>query len=415
MTKQESGQAPSTERDSRWSGLRGELRAGSGSLDLVRVLQHLLSLLQKVSPDHAAGIFLLDEQTRTIQGQVTDLFDQELSTGEGALQAALHATSSFMISNLSGNRRKTDATENVRSQMAVPFRASLQVRGALVLRSPQTGAYSEQDGEALSAFAIQASGLIESALIHQRMLREGDGEMERDLVMAKEIMARLMPRTPPNIPCFDLCSITIPAKMVGGDLLDFIVLPDDHYGFLVADASGKGIPSARLMTGFRALFRGLIQNDFNIRSVFRKANQQLVESTATHQFVTAFYAALDCSTRRLIYVNGGNVAPLLYRPGKKPRRLETGGPVLGVLPEASFHEDSIVLRPNDILVFFSDGLSESENQAGDAFDAEKILGVVEKNREKSAAAICRSLQEEVAAFSGYNFHDDLTICILKHM
>lgn len=272
MTKQKSGQAPATEKDSRWSGLRRELRAGEGSLDLIRVLQHLLSLVQKVAPDHAAGIFLLDEQTRTIQGQVTDLFDQDLSAGEGALQAALSATSSFMISNLSGNRRKTGATENVRSQIAVPFRASPYVRGALVLRSSKAGAYSEQDGEELSAFAIQASGVIENALIHQRMLREGDGEMERDLVMAKEIMARLMPRTPPQIPCFDLGSINLPAKMVGGDLLDFIVLPDDHYGFLVADASGNGIPSALLMTGFRALFRGLIQNDFNIRSVFRKAN-----------------------------------------------------------------------------------------------------------------------------------------------
>ena len=202
---------------------------------------------------------------------------------------------------------------------------------------------------------------------------------------------------------------------MGGDLLDFIVLPDDHYGFLVADASGNGIPSALLMTGFRALFRGLIQNDFNIRSVFRKANQQLVESTAAHQFVAAFYASLDCSTRRLIYVNGGNVAPLLYRPGEEPRRLEMGGPVLGVLPEASFHEDSIVLRPKDILVFYSDGLSEAENPAGDAFDDKKILGVVEQNREKSAAEICRALQEGVAAFIGHNFRDDLTICVLKYM
>ena len=417
VTKQKRRQASTRVKRSRWSRLLDEFRSRDLALDLIQVLQHLLKLLQKVDPVHTAGILLLDEETRTIQGQVTDLFDRDLSGGEGALQAALRNTASFVISSLPARPATADCPECARAQIVVPFRASPRVRGALILRSRKPMAYTPQDGQALSEFAVRASAAIESALLHQKVLREtqeAHSEAERDLVMAQEIMARLIPRTAPAIPGFEVASVNVPAKIVGGDLMDFIVLPDEHYGFLVADASGNGIPSALLMTGFRALFRGLIQNDFNIRSVFRKANQQLAESTASHQFVSAFYAALDASTSRLIYVNGGHVPPLLYRPSQPPRSLEVGGPVLGVLPAASYHEDSVVLRPRDILVCYSDGLSEAENAAGQVFDSERILRVVEKNRSRPAETIRDALQEEARRFAG-DLRDDLTILVLKFL
>jgi len=379
-------------------------------LDLVRALQSLLRLLQSVAPDDAAGIFLLDEDTRTIQGQVTDLFDRDLSEGEGALQAALRNSASFVISDLAASNSNHGASRAPHTQIAVPFRASPRVRGAIILRSHAQEAYTADDGQALSEFATHVSGVIETALLHQKV--QSNTDVERDLVMAHEIMARLIPQQPPAIPGFEIASSNEPAKIVGGDLLDYINLADDHTGFLVADASGNGIPSALLMTGFRALFRGLIQNDFNIRSVFRKANQQLVESTAAHQFVSAFYASLDASTCRLIYVNGGHVPPILYRPGHPPRKLDVGGPVLGVLPNASYHEDSVVLRPNDVLICCSDGLTEAENAAGEMFDAARILEVVEKNQDRTAQQIRDALREAAHEFAG-DLHDDLTILVLK--
>lgn len=398
---------------SRWSGLLDELKDAGVFLDPNRVLQHLLKLVQGAAPDHAAGIFLRDEETRTIQGQVTDLFDQDMNVGEGALQGTLPSSASFVISSMPAGSRMASMPHGPGTQMVVSFRVSPRVRGALVLRSSEPNAYTDKDGEALSAFAVQVSSAIDSALIHQKVLQEGGSEAERDLVMAHEIMARLIPQKSPRIPGFEVASMNIPAKIVGGDLLDYIVLPDDHYGFLVADASGNGVPSALLMTGFRALFRGLIKIDINIRSVFRNANQQLVESTASHQFVSAFYAALDATTGRLIYVNGGHVPPLLLRPEQPARKLEMGGPVLGVLAAASYHEDSVVLRPNDVLVFYSDGLSEAESPGGEAFGEEKIIQAVEKNRGQSAEVICAALRDESEKFVGSNWRDDLTICVLK--
>ena len=412
LPKQKKRAAATAVKESPWSRLVGEVKTQDLPLDLVRVLQHLLKLLQAVGPDHAAGIFLLDEETRTIQGQVTDLFDRELSEGEGAFQAALRNTASFVISHLGEDRSPRTSTHGARAQLTVPFRASPGVRGALILRSRTRNAYTPADGQALSEFAVRASAAIETSLLHQKVQREATTEVARDLVMAHEIMARLIPHRAPALPGFEVASVNVPAKIVGGDLLDFIELPDDHTGFLVADASGNGIPSALLMTGFRALFRGLIQNDFNIRSVFRKANQQLVESTAAHQFVSAFYAALDASTYRLIYVNGGHVPPLLYRPSQPVRRLDVGGPVLGVIPAASYHEDSVVLRPGDVLICCSDGLSEAENAAGEVFDAGRILEVVEQNGDRPAEAIRDALQEAAHQFAG-ELHDDLTLLVLK--
>ena len=401
---------PVADKGSPWSRILVGLKTQDLPLDLVRVLQHLLKMLQAAGPDHAAGIFLLDEETRTIQGQVTDLFDRDLSEGEGALQAALRNTASFVISHLADGSSARTVARGARAQITVPFRASPHVRGALILRSRERNAYRQADGQALSQFAVRASAVIETALLHQKV--QANTEVERDLVMAHEIMARLIPHKAPAIPGFEIASVNVPAKIVGGDLLDYIELADDHTGFLVADASGNGIPSALLMTGFRALFRGLIQNDFNIRSVFRKANQQLVESTAAHQFVSAFYAALDASTCRLIYVNGGHVPPLLYRPSQPVRRLDVGGPVLGVIPSASYHEDSVVLRPGDVLICCSDGLSEAENAAGEVFDAARILEVVEQHGDRSAEGIRDALQQAAHRFAG-ELRDDLTLLVLK--
>jgi len=415
MATGKTSHSPSPGSASRWDGLLDGHSLTEMPVDVAGVLQHLVKLVQNVAPDHAVGIFLIEEDTRTIQGQVTDLFDHDLNVGEGALQAALRNPASYVITSLPAGRPLQNALRGVRTQIVIPFRASPRVRGALVLRSKKSRAYTPNDGEALSAFTIQASAMIESALIHQKVLQKGDGDVERDLVTAQEILARLIPQKPPQIPGFEIASIYMPAKIVGGDLLDYIVLPDDHYGFLVADAAGHGIPSALMMTGFRALFRGLIQNDFNIRSVFRKANQQLVESTAAYQFVSAFYAAVDATTGRLIYVNGGHVPPWLYRPAWPPRKLDVGGPVLGVLPAASYHEDSVVLRPKDIMVCYSDGLSEAESAEGTAFGYERILQVIEHNQHNSAQVICDTLRDQATKLAGPNLRDDMTICVLKFL
>ena len=132
VTKQKRRRASTREKRSRWSRLLDEFRSRDLALDLIQVLQHLLKLLQKVDPVHTAGILLLDEETRTIQGQVTDLFDRDLSGGEGALQAALRNTASFVISSLPARPATADCPECARAQIVVPFRASPRVRGALM-------------------------------------------------------------------------------------------------------------------------------------------------------------------------------------------------------------------------------------------------------------------------------------------
>ena len=401
---------------SRWDQLLPEFTASSESVDLIALLQQMLRLLQKAAPADSAGIFLFDEETHTVQGQVTDLFDRELNVCQGGFQDALRRNVPYLISDLMDRRRAgcPPEEERFRSQMVVPFRLAARARGALILRSKELNAYTEDDGEALARFALVSSARIENALLRQKMLRFGESEVERDMIMAQEIMARLIPREAPHVPGFEVASAYIPAKVVGGDLLNFVTLPDDHYGFLVADASGNGVPAALLMTSFRAMFRGLIINNFNIRSVFHKANNQLLESTALpNQFVSAFYGQLDAVTHRLIYVNGGHVPPLLIRPGQPVRKLEMGGPVLGIVPGASYHEDSVVLQPKDILVCFSDGLSEAENAAGELFDGQQIQQVVEAHQSSSAEEICRALQEAASRFAGDSPRDDLTICVLR--
>ena len=264
---------------SRWSVLVRELKASEISLDLSTALEQILRLIQSVGDEYAAGVFLLDESARVVHGSITDMFDRSLYAGRGGLAETMRSSAPYILSDLPVKPRPLAAGEvapaQPRAQIVTPFHLTGQGRGAIVVRSTQPKAFSAADGDALARFAQAASSRIENALLRRKMLQVGDEEVERDLVMAQEIMARLIPRKAPVIPRFDVASAYVPAKVVGGDLVDFISLRDDHYGFLVADVSGNGIPSALLMTGFRALFRGLIKNDFTIRSVFRKLNNQL--------------------------------------------------------------------------------------------------------------------------------------------
>src|SRR5262245_37316888 len=256
---------------SRWSVLTKEIKASDISLDLSTALEQILQLIRNVGDEYSAGVFLLDENARVVHGSITDMFDRSLYAGKGGLAETMRSSAPYVVSDLPAKARPPAPGEPVpapaRSQIVVPFHLTAQGRGAIVVRSAEGKAFSAADGDALARFAQAVSSRIENAFLRRKMLQVGDEEVERDLVMAQEIMSRLIPRKPPVIPRFDVASAYVPAKVVGGDLVDYISLRDDHHGFLIADVSGNGIPSALLMTGFRALFRGLIKNDFTIRSV----------------------------------------------------------------------------------------------------------------------------------------------------
>src|SRR5204863_7721598 len=166
----------------------------------------------------------------------------------------------------------------------------------------------------LKAIAAQCAAAIENARLLAET-REAEA-LEKQVRMAVDVQQRLVPQKPPTLPGIDLAAVYVPCFELGGDLFDFIPLPYDNVGLVIADVSGKGIPASLIMATVRAALRAQVDNVYYLYEIMRRVNTMLVRDTKTSEFVTLFYGVLDARNRRLTYSNAGHPPPLLLRDGK---------------------------------------------------------------------------------------------------
>jgi serine phosphatase RsbU (regulator of sigma subunit) len=205
----------------------------------------------------------------------------------------------------------------------------------------------------------------------------------------------------------------VPSETIGGDFYDFIPIAHDHVGITVADGAGKGIPGALLMALTRSALNVQVTTAYAVRDIIAKLNNHLATETAPHLFVTLFYGALDIPGRRLTYTNAGHPAGLLLR-GEGCRRLETGGPLLGVIPGESYEEEQVRFLPGDLLALYSDGVTEAMDPAGGAFSENRLVTALRASAHLPSVQIVRRVHDEVTRFiGGRSFADDFTLLIVK--
>ena len=236
----------------------------------------------------------------------------------------------------------------------------------------------------------------------------------RELELAREVQQRLFPQTYPPIARLDYAGACRPALGVGGDYYDFIRLSDTELGIAIGDVSGKGISAALLMATLRAYLHGQTSHRVtDLTEVMVNLNRLVYESSAANRYATFFYAQYDSSTRLLEYVNAGHNPPLIFgtrgdRQGVL--RLETSGPVIGLMPDCSYVQQRVTLEEGDVLVLFTDGITEAMNAAGDEWGEERLMQVIGANRARPARElidrIMRTADEFVAGAAQY---DDMTL------
>jgi len=264
----------------------------------------------------------------------------------------------------------------------------------------------------LSVFAAQAAVSIERARLTRELLDRR--RLEKELAIAREIQASFLPKRAPEVPGFDLAGATQPHDEVGGDYFDFIRVSDSRLGIAIADVSGKGIPAALIMAGFRMSLLAEIRNEFTMRAVMRKVNSLLHESTERDKFVTLFYGVLDWKNRSVSYSNAGHNPPLLLRADGRVQYLLEGGVALGVLPDARYEERPVALQPGDLLLLYTDGVSEAESSTGEQFGTERLERCLKRIAEGTAHEILKGVVDEVTAYAGeHGLNDDLTLVVVK--
>jgi sigma-B regulation protein RsbU (phosphoserine phosphatase) len=390
----------------------------SAPLDLDEVIEAIFKALRQVVSYDAASIYLVNRSTLALE-MVREVgyprnsehaFD--LQVGQGIVGWVAKTGQSVIVPDVAADVRYVAARPSTRSEIAAPLMLAGRTIGVFNLESDHDDAYHDGHLELLSAFAAQAAVAVERARTTRELLERR--RFEKELAIAREIQLSFLPKHAPTIANFDLAGATLPHDEVGGDYYDFVPVAEGRVGLAIADVSGKGIPAALIMAGFRMSLLAEVRNEFAIRAVMRKVNSLLHESTDRDKFVTAFYGVLDFKNRVLIFSNAGHNPPILLRADGRYEYLEEGGVAFGVLPDARYEERPLAVRPGDLLVMYTDGITETESPSGEQFGTRRLEQIMATIGERSASEVVQGIIAEVTSWAGERgVSDDLTLIVLK--
>lgn len=299
-------------------------------------------------------------------------------------------------------------------QVLVPLRVQNETKGIFGLGEKiQGGHYEQSDLEFLSSLGNLAIISLENArLFHETIEKQ---RLEDELLIAKEIQRGLLPASLPAVPNVDMAATNISSRQVGGDYYDVIRLPDDRFVIAIGDVSGKGTPASLLMANLQATIRALVPLGLPLSELTTRVNDLLCENTGYDRFITFFWGILDTRRSTLNYVSAGHNPPFLFRKSGKVERLEKGGLILGIMKTAAPYEEGIVhLEPDDVLLMFTDGVSEAMNLKGEEWGEDSLAAVAQDLLRHSSHAMLTRIVEGVRAHSKHvPQSDDITLVILK--
>jgi len=301
----------------------------------------------------------------------------------------------------------------IRSVMAVPLASGEEIFGMVYVDNPFNNRFTEEDLKVLTTIASVASIKIENdRLLDERLEKR---RMEEELKVASEIQMRLQPFAPPKIEGWDMTGVSFPCREIGGDYYDFIHRKrDSHLIVAVGDVSGKGTGAALLMSSLHAAVRAQSQTRASISEVMAEINQYIFENSPSNKFLTLFYGELDPDTGTLTYSNGGHNAPIFVRRGGEVERLDKGGLPIGMMQGVVYQEASVAFDRGDVLVIYSDGITESINEREEEFDEDRLIEVVKDNLGRSASGVRDRIDEALSRFVGTTAPvDDMTLMIIK--
>ena len=312
--------------------------------------------------------------------------------------------------------------DDLGTELLLPLPGRNRLMGVMALGPKQSeAAYSKSDMHLLQVLATQTGMALEvselaHSLAHEAAQRE---RVNREIEIAREVQERLFPQEMPKLPGATVAGHCRPAQGIGGDYYDVFPLQDGRLGIAIGDVSGKGISAALLMASLRASLRGVtLDNPRDFAKLMDKVNRLVYEASANNRYATFFFGALNPVTRVLECVNAGHNAPLVLRQmsGGESRilRLEADGPVVGLLPFAPYTEQSLQLEPGDLLVTYTDGISEAMTHDDEEWGEERMMAAAAAAREGSADQVLQKVFADADKFTaGAPQHDDMTLLILK--
>lgn len=402
----------------------------SRSLNLQEVLDLVMDTLDSLIPYDAAGIFVLKcapkaavvrskaacvLQTEAVRGyDIDELSELHLKLGEGIIGHVALTSEPIISPDVRNDPLYINAREETQSEMVAPIISNDEVIGVFDLESDELNAYSEDDLEVLMMLASQVAIIIEKVMLHEHLVEKK--RLEGQLEVARQVQLELLPPSDPKLEGFDISAYNFPTEEVSGDYYDWVPIYEDQIGLVVADVSGKGVPAALLMAFLRASLRAATHIGYAPHISMAKVNYLLWESIERNQYVTAFYAILDASNRTLSYSNAGHNPPLLLDVNGNARFLERGSVPLGMFRDTRYHEYYLTIEPGELLVLYTDGVTEAMNLQGTEFGRERLSQSVKASKSLSARELIVAVQKEVIDWTeGGGATDDITFFVIKSL
>lgn len=397
----------------------------SRSLDLQEILNQVMDTLDSLIPYDAAGIFVVDcgddpeadepcvFQAEAVRGyDISELTELHLKLGEGIIGHVALTREPVISPDVRDEPRYINARERTRSEMVAPIISNDEVIGVFDLESDELNAYSEDDLEVLMLLASQVAIIIEKVMLHEQLIEKK--RLEGQLEVARQVQLELLPARDPQLLGYDISAYNFPTEEVSGDYYDWVRIHDDQIGIVIADVAGKGVPAALLMAFLRASLRAATHIGYAPQISMAKVNYLLWESIERNQFVTAFYGILDATNRTLAYANAGHNPPLLLNADGSARFLEQGSVPLGMFRDTRYYEYYLTLEPGQLLVLYTDGVTEAMNPHEEEFGRDRLVTSVKAARNLSAREMIDAIQRDVLEWTdGTGAHDDVTFFVIK--
>ncbi|MCA1633433.1 MAG: SpoIIE family protein phosphatase [Acidobacteria bacterium] len=391
------------------------------SATLDETLRQIARLVFEAVPAERCLIMLREGNEKELRVRVAEMRTHQGEVGEvrvsrTIIEEVVGQGRSVLTSDAQHDPRFKSSTvtfQGIRSVLAVPLGVGASLFGMIYADSPLTESrFSEDHLKVLTTLGSVAAIRVENARLLEEHLEQES--YARELQLAREIQQRFQPTSPPIVPGFELQGISFPSYEIGGDYYDFIPCSDGRLVVALGDVSGKGTSAALLMSSLHAAVHAQVTSCRPLTETISAVNRYLADNTPANRFVTLFYAELDPLTGSISFINAGHNPPLIARSGGTMEQLGAGGLPLGIMRDAAYREGRTQLQVGDVLVAYSDGVTETQNPTGEEFGTFRLEQAITQNLDRSAAGIRDKIEAALSTFAqGTPAVDDITLLIVK--
>jgi serine phosphatase RsbU (regulator of sigma subunit) len=304
---------------------------------------------------------------------------------------------------------------DIHSAMCVPLWNNKEIIGIVYSdRICILDRFTDEDLKLLTLLSNVAAVKIENAKLLEEALEKE--KMEKELELAAQIQKDFLPKEHLKCENFEIAGFNIPCYQVGGDYYDFINIDSDRLGIVIADVSGKGISASLLMASLRAALHSEVHPQYKLENMVFKLNNFVHRSSAINTFITFLFCELNKRTGELRYINAGHNPPLIFDNKGEVHYMESCGFCLGMFPSVKYEEKRMVLNPNDMALFFTDGIVECQDKEKKKFNEERLIDFLKTCSHLSAGEFKDKIYNEIEVFTtGSEQMDDMTLVILKRI